>query len=154
MEIESLAGLTTPLKYMVLGIAITVLQLYTQHYDPGDTLYVNTKNVNAYDSEHDEEDENSGRVHYKNVNDRSTCRAPSSNNKGNYGAVAKMNDKPFNDSCYAYGLKGHHAGKCYFLMKIEQCIAYLKKNPRIGAKKATKFRQQSVSNYKERYAKK
>ena len=36
-------------------------------------------------------------------------------------------------------------------MKIEQCLTYLKKNPRVGAEKSAKFYQQSVTNYKEQY---
>ena len=138
--IESLAGSTIPLKCMVPGILITVSQLRTQHHVPCNTLYVNTMNVNLYNGEHDKDNNDSGRVHYTNANGRTTFRGPPSKNKGNYGTAAKRNDKPFNSSCYICGLKGHHAGKYYFLMKIEQCLTYLK-NPRAGAKKAAKFRQ-------------
>ena len=53
----------------------------------------------------------------------------------------------------ACGRKGHHADTCYFLMKVRQCISYLKDNPRAGDEKAAKYRQQSASNYKDRMTK-
>ena len=49
-------------------------------------------------------------------------------------------------------MEGHHAATCYFLMKVKQCLSYLKDNPRAGEDKAAQYRQQSTSNYKDRRA--
>ena len=38
-------------------------------------------------------------------------------------------------------------------MKVEQCLAYLNKNPKAGVEKAAKYRQQSRANYQNRRAK-
>ena len=56
-------------------------------------------------------------------------------------------------SCMAYGCEGHHDGTCYLLMKVRQCISYLKDNPKSGDEKAAKYCQQSASNYNHRRAK-
>ena len=64
-----------------------------------------------------------------------------------------MTKTAFKGSCNSCGMEGHHAASCYFLMKVKQCLSYLKDNPKAGQEKAAQFRQQSTSNYKDRRAK-
>ena len=65
----------------------------------------------------------------------------------------RLNKSPFKGNCFGCGWEGHHAEVYYFLMKVKQCLAYMKDNPKSGAEKVAKFRQHSNSKYKQRRAK-
>ena len=69
-----------------------------------------------------------------------------------YRPPPKKTRQAFKGSCNSCGMEGHHAATCYFLMKVKQCLSYLKDNPRAGEDKAAQYRQQSTSNYKDRRA--
>ena len=48
---------------------------------------------------------------------------------------------PFKGSCYDCRREGHHATECNFLMKVEQCMAYLGEKSKVGQEKSAKYRQ-------------
>lgn len=50
----------------------------------------------------------------------------------------KYNKSVYKGSCYGYDREGHTIGECHFILKVEQCLAYLKANPKAGKEKAAK----------------
>ena len=57
-----------------------------------------------------------------------------------------VNKNRFQGICHACGGKHHHATNCYFLMKLKQCLAYLKDNPTAGETKRKIFQKKNLYN--------
>ena len=146
-----------PIHLCVPGIAVTLSQMSSDKSI--NSSYIN-KTADEYQDYMIEENSSSGYdtsteiVNY-------TRNQPSQN--GNFKPTRQLYQRnwspprmiknSYKGSCMACGREGHHDGTCYFLMKVRQCILYLKDNPKVGDEKAAKYRQQSASNYKHRRAK-
>ena len=153
-----------PLRYQVPGLATTITHMTNKK--SANDAYVNRMQEFCIECS-DEESEEDGVVNAANYRGRQQQPRQHDRNRRQYdrnrtspptqtkstSLNTKYNKAPFKGSCYGCGREGHHAGECYFLMKVEQCLAYLKSNPSAGKEKAAKYRQQSSSNYRDRRAK-
>ena len=54
----------------------------------------------------------------------------------------------FQGTCAAFGKKNHHESECNFLMKVKQCLAYMKSDRSAGSRKAKYYK--SKGDYKVR----
>jgi len=141
------------------GIAVTITQM------------ISDKSVNALYVKKFAEDKNQHTDATEDTSDRNKCCTEIVNctdcpKRGGYTHIGfqhgnqrqskgapLMNSTPFKDSWLGCGLEVHHAEFFYFIMKVKQCLAYLKESLKTGQEKAAKFRHQSNFNYKDRRAK-
>ena len=146
-----------PIHLRVPGIAVTITQMSSDK--SMNVSYINkcTDDYCEYTTEEEttsEHETSTDLVNYTNYQ-----RPRNGNFKRNTQPFQRnrppprMTKQAFKGGCNSCGMKGHHAATCYFLMKVKQCLSYLKDNPNAGQEKAAQFRQQSTSNYKDRRAK-
>ena len=147
-----------PIKYRVPGLATMITHLMSTA--PANEAYVNVAQ-DTCGSCSDESDDvvilvanfRSGKP-YGTGNRNPDTRNSSRNPRFSWSqGWPPPNKTPFKGSCFGCSRDGHHVTECYFLMKVEQCMAYLKQNPKAGHEKAAKYRQQSSDNYRSCRAK-
>ena len=142
-----------PIKYRVPGLVTVITHLMSTI--PANEAYVNV----AQDICRRCSDESNGAVilaaNFRGGKPYGTDnRNPDTHNSSRNPRFSRSQGRPppnktsFKGSCFGCSRDGHHATECYFLMKVEQCMAYLKQNQKAGQKKATKYRQQSSDNYR------
>ena len=158
--LRSTIAITTaplPMKYRVPGLATTIT--HQLQNTPLNGPAVQTSDGYCHECSDDDEDTDAV-VNFS--NDRRRPQYSRNNNTNmskrqpytpKWSSSPKQTKAAYKGSCHCCGRDGHHSNECYFLMKVEQCLAYLNKNPKAGVEKAAKYRQQSRANYQNRRAK-
>ena len=59
------------------------------------------------------------------------------------------NKSTFQGICAACGKKNHHASECNFLMKVKQCLAYMKSDRSAGSRKAKYYKSKGEYNVRK-----
>ena len=126
---------TVDALYCVPALAGTIEQLISTQHNKNKSI-IRTTNINdmvCYPSPPLQEDNVFSTQKYPN-NQKLRQRGPFINTNGYKGV------------CHACGGKNHHTANCYFLMKLKQCLAYLKDNPTAGETKRNIFQKKNLYN--------
>ena len=135
-RIESYGAATLPISLQVPGLATTIsqqtLQLNDTKMHEGTQYDVITKLSSITQDTFSTEDTDS----FENVSfDQISAAISSSKIK-------------YNGTCAACGKTNHHASECHFLMKMKQCLAYMKSDKNAGSRKAKYYKSKGEYNFR------